>query len=89
MLLSTLQVNFLGSLLLDVRRMLPPDRSPCRMLRLCKYARALAISFAVSLHSVQHESLASKHSAAPVLLVVQYQLITGQHAHTGKQPSAD
>ena len=52
--MSTLQVNFRGSLLLDVRRMLPPDRSPCKMLRLCKYARALAISLAVSLRSVQH-----------------------------------
>ena len=32
----TLQVNFLASLLLDVSRMLPPDRSPCRMLMSCR-----------------------------------------------------
>ena len=53
--LPTLHVNFRGSLLLDVRRMLPPERSPCKMLRLCKYARALAISFAVSLHTMHHD----------------------------------
>ena len=51
-------MNFLGSLLLDVSRMFPPERSPCRMLRLCKYARALAISFAVSLHGVSTISIA-------------------------------
>ncbi len=45
----TLQVNFLESLLLEVSRMLPPDRSPCRMLMLCRYASALAISRAVYL----------------------------------------
>lgn len=45
----TLHVNFLVSLLLDVSSMLPPERSPCKMLMLCRYARALAISIAVSL----------------------------------------
>lgn len=52
-------MNFLGSLLLDVSRMLPPERSPCKMLRLCKYARALAISFAVSLRGVSTISIAA------------------------------
>ena len=60
----TLEVNFLGSLLLDVSRMLPPERSPCRMLRLCRYARALAISFAVSLHGVSTISITAQALSA-------------------------
>lgn len=46
-------MNFLWSLLLDVSKMLPPERSPCKMFMLCRYARALAISRAVSLGHIE------------------------------------
>ena len=67
--MPTLQVNFRGSLLLDVRRMLPPERSPCKMLRLCKYAKALAISLCglPASHDppwLNHPPTAGKHCCA-------------------------
>jgi hypothetical protein len=85
----TLQVNLLVSLLLDVSRMLPPERSPCKMLRLCKYARALAISFAVSLHGA---NIISETTQALSAFLHSHQiLITGQKAYLcdteGRRPS--